>query len=152
MLVRYLLKNPRKSTITTIALASALLVIFSSIAILTLEIHPRSNIKTPSDALWWSFVTITTVGYGDHYPVTGGGRVLAVVLAIAGVGLLGTFTGLVSSLLVEAGQKKEEKELSELIREIKALREKVESLEHEIRQKAPAPVPGEVMKKLLKDS
>ncbi len=137
ILVRYLFKNPRKSTITTIALASMILVIFSSIAVLSLENHPNSNIKTPSDAIWWSFVTMSTVGYGDHYPITTAGRMLAVILVVAGVALFGTFTGLVSSFLLEAGQKKEEKELSELIREIRALREKVESLEQEIRQTGP---------------
>ena len=62
------------------------MVIFSSIAILNLENEPESNIKTASDALWWSFVTITTVGYGDKFPITYEGRIVAAFLMTAGVG------------------------------------------------------------------
>ena len=54
-----------------------LLVIFSSIAILNVETAPESNIKTAEDAIWWAFVTITTVGYGDKFPVTTEGRIIA---------------------------------------------------------------------------
>jgi voltage-gated potassium channel len=76
---------------------------------------------------------MTTVGYGDHYPVTTEGRLLAVMLMVVGIGLFGAFTGLVSSLLVEAGQKKEEKELQLLLKEVRLMREKMESLEKEVR-------------------
>jgi voltage-gated potassium channel len=133
VLLSYLFQNSTKTTLTTIALASSISVIFSSIAILSFEIAPDSNIKTPSDAIWWSFVTMTTVGYGDHYPVTTEGRLLAVMLMVVGIGLFGAFTGLVSSLLVEAGQKKEEKELQLVLKEVRLMREKMESLEKEVR-------------------
>src|SRR3712207_7326739 len=49
----------------------------------------RSNIKTAADAIWWSVVTLTTVGYGDRYPVTTEGRFLATLLMTAGIGLFG---------------------------------------------------------------
>ncbi|MDX2322088.1 MAG: potassium channel family protein, partial [Moritella sp.] len=64
-----------------------------------------SNINTGIDALWWAFVTITTVGYGDYYPVTTGGRIIAALLMTAGVGLFGTFTGFISSWFVDGGEK-----------------------------------------------
>lgn len=50
-----------------------------------------------ADSLWWSFVTLTTVGYGDLYPITAAGRIVAVVTMLAGIGVLGTFLSLVGS-------------------------------------------------------
>jgi voltage-gated potassium channel len=54
---------------------------------------PGSNIHTTSDALWWSLVTVTTIGYGDKFPVTNEGRLLAAVLIIFGLGLISSLTG-----------------------------------------------------------
>ena len=54
--------------------------------------QPNSQVKTPADALWWAVVTVTTVGYGDVYPVTGLGRILATGMIICGVALVGTIT------------------------------------------------------------
>jgi len=59
-----------------VALVSLLLVVFSSIAILQVEQVPDANIQTPEHALWWAFVTVTTVGYEDKYPVTTEGRII----------------------------------------------------------------------------
>ena len=52
-----------------------------------------ANIKTASDAVWWAYITVTTIGYGDRYPVTNAGRVWALAVAAAGVGLFGVLTG-----------------------------------------------------------
>jgi voltage-gated potassium channel len=89
------------------------MVIFSSIAILQVEDSPESNIKTAGDALWWSYVTITTVGYGDKYPVTTEGRVIAAVLMTVGAGLVGTFTGFAASWFVEGRMEEQEEEEEE---------------------------------------
>jgi voltage-gated potassium channel len=67
-----------------------------------LEQVPTSNIHTASDALWWSFVTITTVGYGDTFPVTDAGRLLGAFLMAVGVGLFGTVTALFASWFMGA--------------------------------------------------
>lgn len=75
-------------------------------AILQLENDPNSNIKTAEDALWWSNVTITTVGYGDKFPVTTSGRILGAALMTVGVGIFGTLTALMASWFVE-GKKKD---------------------------------------------
>ncbi len=104
-LVSHIFANKIEGTLTSVLIIAILLLIFSSIAILQVEHDPHSNIKTAGDALWWAYVTITTVGYGDRYPVTSEGRILAAVLMTAGVGLFGTFTAYISSLFV-ANQNK----------------------------------------------
>ncbi|MGO8875243.1 MAG: potassium channel family protein [Acidimicrobiales bacterium] len=60
-----------------------------------------SNIHAYPDALWWAIVTVTTVGYGDRYPVTEGGRVVAVILMLVGIGLIGVLTATVASVFIK---------------------------------------------------
>ena len=84
--IHHVFKNKAQGTFTS-AILAILLIIFSSIAILQVEKDPASNIRSAEDAIWWAYVTITTVGYGDKYPVTTEGRVIAAVLMTAGVGL-----------------------------------------------------------------
>ncbi len=60
---------------------------------------PNGNIANAADALWWSITTVATVGYGDFYPVTTGGRFCAVVLMVLGIGLFATLAGIVADLL-----------------------------------------------------
>jgi len=83
------------------------MILFSSIAILQVEQDANSNIKTAEDATWWAYVTITTVGYGDKYPVTTKGRIIAALLMTVGVGLFGTFTAYLASWFVGEGKKEE---------------------------------------------
>jgi voltage-gated potassium channel len=81
--------------------ATALLVTVAGIAVLDAEQDvPGANIKKIGDAWWWAFETITTVGYGDFYPVTFAGRSVAVILMACGVALLGSVTALLASWLV----------------------------------------------------
>ena len=61
---------------------------------------PAANIKSASDALWWGIVTITTVGYGDQYPVTSGGRIIGVFLLISGIGLFSVLTGFIANIFL----------------------------------------------------
>lgn len=97
-------------------------VVFASIAILQVEKSPDANIQTPEHALWWAFSTITSVGYGDKYPVTPEGRLVAAVLMTAGVGVFGTFTGFVASWFLGARAKRHEDGLAGLRQEIADLR------------------------------
>lgn len=106
-----------------------LLVIFACISILAFETEESSNIKTPFDAVWWAFSTITTVGYGDRFPVTPEGRVVAMILMIAGISLFGVLTGLFAKLFVEPELQREGIDIESLTREIRILREKIEALE-----------------------
>lgn len=108
-LVQYVFKNRTQGTLTTAVLIAILMVLFSSIAILQVEDDPASNIKTAEDAIWWSYVTITTVGYGDRYPVTSEGRLIAAVLMTIGVGLFGISTAYLASWFIEQTAKAEDK-------------------------------------------
>jgi voltage-gated potassium channel len=97
VLVKHVYRNRVQGTMSTVAIITFLIVIFSSISILLVENDPGSNIKSAEDAIWWALVTVTTVGYGDKYPVTTEGRLIGVVLMFVGVGLFGTFTAYVAS-------------------------------------------------------
>jgi voltage-gated potassium channel len=80
-------ENRTRSALASAVTTVILLVGFSSAAILIAENRPDSNIKTAEDAIWWSVTTITTVGYGDRFPVTLEGRIIAMILMLCGVGL-----------------------------------------------------------------
>jgi voltage-gated potassium channel len=60
-----------------------------------------TNIHNYHDALWWAIVTVTTVGYGDRFPVSAGGRAVAVVLMLVGIGLIGVLTATVASVFMQ---------------------------------------------------
>jgi voltage-gated potassium channel len=104
VLVNHIYRNRVKGTITSVALITVLIVIISSISILLVETDQNSNIKTAEDALWWSMVTVTTVGYGDKYPVTTEGRIIGTFLMVVGVGVFGVFTAYVASWFIEGKQ------------------------------------------------
>ncbi|MDP2338031.1 MAG: ion transporter [Bacteroidota bacterium] len=99
-LTSHIFKTKVRGTFSTVSLIAFLMLIFGSISILQAENVSESNIKTAEDAIWWSFVTITTVGYGDKFPVTTEGRIIAAFLMVTGVGLFGTFTGFIASWFV----------------------------------------------------
>lgn len=74
----------------------------ASLAVLDAERHhPDASITTFGDAAWWTLTTISTVGYGDRYPVTWEGRLVAALLMIGGIALLGVITGTIASWLVD---------------------------------------------------
>jgi voltage-gated potassium channel len=127
------LKRRAENTFLAVSLVAILLIIFCSIAVLHFETEPDSNIKTADDAVWWAFATITTVGYGDRYPVTTEGRIVAGILMCAGVGLFGTFAGFLAAWFVgepEAHAEKDEhgEQLARMHREIRKLRKEVNKL------------------------
>ena len=90
------------ATFITILLAG---IVLSTGSILVLEFEsrtPGANIKTGGEAIWWGLVTITTVGYGDFYPVSTFGRLTGVFVMFAGIGIIGALASILASLLVSS--------------------------------------------------
>jgi voltage-gated potassium channel len=96
-----LLRNRAGSALLTLLLLGILVLEFGSLWMLALEQNaPDANITTASDAIWYVVVTISTVGYGDQFPVTTEGRVLGAAIIVVGVGIFGTFTGYLANLFL----------------------------------------------------
>jgi voltage-gated potassium channel len=128
-LLVYLLRKRKTTSLAAVATISLLVIIFAAIAVLQFETSPNSNIKTAGDAFWWAFVTVTTVGYGDKFPLSTEGRIVACILMAVGVGLFGTFTGFISSLFVQPELTQDESAHERVLREIRSLDAKISSLE-----------------------
>ena len=127
IIIQAVVQRRAQSTLMAAGLLSILLALFGAIAILQVETSTDANIRGAEDALWWAVVTLTTVGYGDRFPVTGEGRLVATLLMMAGVGLFGTLSGFVAAWFLSPGDSKKEDELAELrseLREIRAMLER----------------------------
>ncbi|MFH9553503.1 potassium channel family protein [Streptomyces sp. NPDC051445] len=114
------------------------LLMFGSLAVLSVEREsPDGNIRTLGDALWWSFTTMTTVGYGDHAPTTGLGRIIAVGLMLSGIALLGVVTANIAAWFIARFDKDDVQERAQteairtLTEEVRALRAEVAALREE---------------------
>jgi len=123
---RILFRNRAEGIVASAATATMLLVEAP---------NPESSINTPEEALWWAFVTVTTVGYGDFYPVTTLGRIVAVLLMVSGVGLFGSFAAYIGSLFVAdrnqedtRDQQADRETLQRLLVQMECLTEEVRSL------------------------
>jgi voltage-gated potassium channel len=140
-LVEDVIRNRGQYAAAVTLLLAFIVLILSSIFVLFFESQsPKANIVTGGDALWWAIVTITTVGYGDYYPVTAGGRITGVFVMVAGVGIIGSLAGILSSILVppSPGARSSpddatppsaiEAELAAVRSELAALREALEHL------------------------
>ncbi|NBE54677.1 potassium channel family protein [Streptomyces boluensis] len=125
------------------------LLMFGSLAVLAVEREsPDGNIKTLGDALWWSFTTMTTVGYGDHSPTTGLGRVLAVGLMLSGIALLGVVTANIAAWFIsrfdqdDEGDRRRTAAIEALTEEVRALRAQVAVLSGAAPEPPPSAVAG----------
>lgn len=109
-----------------VLLSVTILVFAIAAVVLGLERNaPHSNIHDYPDALWWAMSTVTTVGYGDRVPVTSGGRGLAIVLMLVGIGLVGVLTATVASFFVQQRTDEAQHELAEIRDELRLLREHI---------------------------
>ena len=109
-------------------LAAMIVLIVASILVLQFESSaPNGNIKTGGEALWWAVVTLTTVGYGDYFPVTLAGRVTAVFVMFTGIGIIGALASILASVLVapDQGEVAEEASMQE---ELAAIRSELVAL------------------------
>jgi voltage-gated potassium channel len=80
---------------------------------------------TYGNCLWWTFVTMTTVGYGDMYPSTAPGKVIAVALMLLGISLLSYFAASLASWFVEKDLAVEEKQRDRLEKKVDELLKKI---------------------------
>jgi voltage-gated potassium channel len=116
----------------SVIFSAVLLVAFSSVSVLVSERQPDSNIKTAEDAVWWSITTLSTVGYGDKYPVTTEGRVVGVILMVAGVSMFGCLSGIAASFFL-GEQERSKSELKEVLARLDQLHAKLDALSRERR-------------------
>lgn len=128
---------------TYVAGSAALLVFVGALAVLDAEQSaPDAKILTFGDAVWWAVTTITTVGYGDLYPVTGLGRAVAAALMMSGIAVLGVVTASIASWLVQRVSETAETavetaeqpvlaEVNDLTAEVAALRREIAQLRSE---------------------
>ena len=97
----------RRGQLVRFLVAATVLVLDGAVIVYLLERHaPQSNIHTLGNALWWSFVTVTTVGYGDFYPVTTWGRITACFVMATGLLTLAVVTAQVASSFVAQGPRR----------------------------------------------
>jgi len=89
-------------------LAAGMVLSIASVLVLQFESKaPDANIHTGGDAIWWGIVTLTTVGYGDRFPVTFLGRLTGVSVMVAGIGIIGALASILASLLVSPSTPEE---------------------------------------------
>jgi voltage-gated potassium channel len=106
-----------------VAGGASLLAFCAALAVLDAErSSPDANITDFGDAIWWAVSTMTTVGYGDQYPVTAIGRLVGFGLMIGGIALLSTVTATLASWLVESVQAEKEQadDLKATVRQLEA--------------------------------
>ena len=103
-----------QSVFLAAVLLTVLLLVFSSLSMLQFESGSDGNIRNAEDAMWWAVTTMTTVGYGDRFPVTTEGRLVGVFLMIAGIGVFGSFSGLVASWFLSPRRQEVDAEIAEL--------------------------------------
>ena len=105
----YLSRNRAQSAFYILVVMVLIIIELGAFLVLQAEhASPDANILTATDAIWWAYVSITTVGYGDRYPVTTSGRLVGILVLTTGVAVFATFAGLISSKLLASPEKEEE--------------------------------------------
>ncbi|HEY0261274.1 MAG TPA: ion channel [Lacisediminihabitans sp.] len=119
-----------RGRVVVYAAGSALLLVFvGALAVLDTERGaPGASITTFGRAIWWAFVTITTVGYGDVYPVTDEGRLIAVAVMLGGIALIGVVTATLASWIVERVAQQDEESQAATRRQVADLARQIDEL------------------------
>jgi voltage-gated potassium channel len=96
-------ENRGQYAVVITLLAMMVVLVFASVLVLQFEGNdPNGNIKTGGEALWWGWVTMTTVGYGDFYPVTTGGRIVGAIVMLTAIGIIGALASILAAVLVSS--------------------------------------------------
>ncbi|GAI03622.1 unnamed protein product, partial [marine sediment metagenome] len=148
------LKEKKEELVLVIFIVFLLLIIFSSLMyFIEKEAQPEAFSSIP-EAMWWGIITLTTVGYGDVYPITSLGKILGALIAFLGIGMFALPAGILGSGLVEVARKKEintDKSIEELSINKTAtcsnINKKIENLEEKLKGAAEE---LKLLKKLLK--
>lgn len=134
-----LLRQRKQSTLASLLVAMVLILATASVLILLVEsTEPNANIQTAEQAIWWALVTISTVGYGDFYPVSTVGHIIGGLVIISGVSFFGVISGYMASVFV-APDEQERNEAQEAQAAHKAeintkLEQALERMEHNQQQ------------------
>jgi voltage-gated potassium channel len=91
----------RKENLGRLVIITFFILAVGTVGMALFEMGKNDSLDSLGDAIWWSFVTVTTVGYGDIFPQSTGGRIIGVVVMIFGIGFLGMFTATIASIFVE---------------------------------------------------
>ncbi|ABM00874.1 ion transporter [Shewanella amazonensis] len=116
-LLAQVLRQRRQATLASLLVALVTILTLSSVAILLVESPADgSNILTAEQAIWWAMVTISTVGYGDHYPVTTAGHIVGSMVIVCGVSFFGIISGYMASVFVAPDDEERQEAQAENIR------------------------------------
>jgi len=138
VLNRYAGGSMRGRVAVYVAGATSLVLFVASLAVLDAERGAKgATITTFGDALWWAMTTVTTVGYGDRYPITAQGRFIAGGLMLAGIALLGIVTASLASWLLDKVREVEEHTAAATRTDMTALTAEVRALRQEIAERDP---------------
>jgi voltage-gated potassium channel len=128
-------QNRARSVLLLTVLLAYITMTTISVAVLDVEsAAPQANIINTGDAFWWAIVTTATVGYGDYYPVTGAGKILATFLIVLGVGIFGVLASTLASWFIgesspqESASQMLQDEILELRLENSALHAQIQAL------------------------
>lgn len=122
-----------------VAGATSLVLFVASLAVLDAERGAKgATITTFGDAAWWAMTTVTTVGYGDRYPITAQGRLIAGGLMLAGIALLGIVTASLASWLIDKVRDVEEHAQTATRADVASLTAEVRALRDELTARDPA--------------
>jgi voltage-gated potassium channel len=117
-----------------VTISAGTLVLCAALAVLGAERNaPGSNIRSFGNALWWAVVTVTTVGYGDHFPVTVQGRFVAVGLMIGGVALIGVVTASFAAWFIDRVRDEEDEVQAATQRDLAEIAARLDALTREVR-------------------